>query len=176
MRQQLFSQRLEGYADALLGRTARRRDHQLRMTPALPVAVSIGEPSGIGPELAAKAWQRLGTRLPFFVIGDPDHLSGLGVTPIPIARPAEAAHAALRGLPVLPQAFAAPATPGQPAPENAAGVIAAIARGVGPRDPRRGGGADHPAHSQEGADRRRGLPLSGAYEYSRPISPASSAW
>jgi len=100
------------------------------MTPALPVAVSIGEPSGIGPELAAKAWQRLGTRLPFFVIGDPDHLSGLGVTPIPIARPAEAAHAALRGLPVLPQAFAAPATPGQPAPENAAGVIAAIARGV----------------------------------------------
>lgn len=100
------------------------------MTSPAPIAVSIGEPAGIGPEIAAKAWQRLGARLPFFVIGDPAHLTGLGVSPIAIARPADAAHAALSGLPVLAQPFPAPATPGRPAPENAAAVIGAIARGA----------------------------------------------
>jgi 4-hydroxythreonine-4-phosphate dehydrogenase len=100
------------------------------MTLPPPIAVSIGEPSGISPEIAARAWDRLGARLPFFVIADPDHLAGLGVTPVPIARPREAGHAALTGLPVLPHPFPAPAIPGRPAPENAAAVIEAIARGV----------------------------------------------
>jgi 4-hydroxythreonine-4-phosphate dehydrogenase len=100
------------------------------MTRPAPIAVSIGEPAGIGPEIAVKAWQRLGARLPFFVIGDPAHLTGFGAHPVPIARPQDAAHAALSGLPVLSHPFAAPAVAGQPAPENAAGVIAAIARGV----------------------------------------------
>jgi 4-hydroxythreonine-4-phosphate dehydrogenase len=98
--------------------------------PEAPVAVSIGEPAGVGPEILAHAWERLGTRLPFFVIGDPAHLAGHGVEPVPIARAADAATAARRGLPVLPHAFPAPAIPGQPAPENAAAVIEAIARGV----------------------------------------------
>jgi 4-hydroxythreonine-4-phosphate dehydrogenase len=100
------------------------------MTRLPPVAVSIGEPAGIGPEIAAKAWEKLGPALPFFVIGDPAHLTGLGVRPIPIARAADAGHAALSGLPVLTHPFPAPAIPGQPAPENAAAVIASIARGV----------------------------------------------
>lgn len=100
------------------------------MTRPAPIAVSIGEPAGIGPEVAVKAWQRLGARLPFFVIGDPAHLAGFGAHPVPIARPKDAAHAALSGLPVLNHPFAGPAIPGQPAPENAAGVIAAIAQGV----------------------------------------------
>ena len=100
------------------------------MTGPAPIAVSIGEPAGIGPEIAVKAWQRLGARLPFFVIGDPAHLTGFGAHPVPIARPQDAAHAALSGLPVLAHPFAATAIPGQPTPANAAGVIAAIARGV----------------------------------------------
>ncbi|MDA0923256.1 MAG: 4-hydroxythreonine-4-phosphate dehydrogenase PdxA [Proteobacteria bacterium] len=100
------------------------------MTRPAPIAVSIGEPAGIGPEIAVKAWQRLGARLPFFVIGDLAHLAGFGAHPVPIARPQDAAHAALSGLPVLSHPFAAPAVAGQPAPENAAGMIAAIARGV----------------------------------------------
>lgn len=102
----------------------------IEMPTAAPIAVSIGEPAGIGPEIAVKAWRSLGARLPFFVIGDPTHLAGFGADIVPIARPADAAHAALRGLPVLGHPFSAPAIPGQPAPENAAGVIAAIARGV----------------------------------------------
>lgn len=100
------------------------------MTRLAPVAVSIGEPAGIGPEIAAKAWAKLGAALPFFVIGDPAHLTGYGVRPIPIANPSETGHAALSGLPVLAHPFGAPAIPGQPTPEHAAGVIAAIARGV----------------------------------------------
>ncbi len=100
------------------------------MTPDAPIALTIGEPSGISPEIIAKAWQRLGTRVPFFVIGDPAHLAGHGVTPVPIARPQDAAQAAGRGLPVLAHPFPAPANPGQPDPRNAAAVIEVIARGV----------------------------------------------
>lgn len=95
-----------------------------------PIAVSIGEPAGIGPEILARAWERLGSRLPFFVIGDPEHLSGHGVEPVPIARAADAATACLRGLPVLPHPFPAPAVPCRPDPRNAAAVIEVIARGV----------------------------------------------
>lgn len=97
---------------------------------AAPVAVSIGEPAGIGPEILARAWERLGPRLPFFVIGDPAHLAGHGVEPVTIARAADAAAASSRGLPVLPHPFPAPARPGRPAAENARAVIEVIARGV----------------------------------------------
>ncbi|WP_372891925.1 4-hydroxythreonine-4-phosphate dehydrogenase PdxA [Rhodosalinus sp.] len=94
-----------------------------------PVAVTCGEPAGIGPELAAKAWTALGTELPFFVIGDPRHMPP-DTPSVEIAAPEEAAVAAARGLPVLAHPFAAPATPGHPDPANAQGVIDAIARGV----------------------------------------------
>jgi len=100
------------------------------MTGARPIALSIGEPAGIGPEIAAKAWSRLGSTLPFFVIGDAGHLSGLGVPVQTIARAADAVSASAHGLPVLNHPFPAPARPGLPAPENAAAVIDVIARGV----------------------------------------------
>lgn len=100
------------------------------MTVPAPIAVSIGEPAGIGPEIAVKAWQGLGARLPFFVIGDLAHLAAFGAPIVAISRPADTADAAMRGLPVLHQEFPAPAIAGQPAPANAAAVIAAIARGV----------------------------------------------
>jgi len=98
------------------------------MTPA-PIALTCGEPAGVGPELAVKAWQALGTDLPFFLIGDARHLPS-GVSPIEIADPAEAADAARHGLPLLPHVFAAPAMAGVATPENAQGVIDVIKRGV----------------------------------------------
>jgi 4-hydroxythreonine-4-phosphate dehydrogenase len=100
------------------------------VTPAAPVALTVGEPAGIGPEIAAMAWTRLGGRLPFFVIGDPEHFRGLGVPVCPIATPAETGRRLAEGLPVLSHPFPAPATPGRPASDNAAAVISAIARGV----------------------------------------------
>ncbi|MCK4711379.1 MAG: 4-hydroxythreonine-4-phosphate dehydrogenase PdxA [Marinosulfonomonas sp.] len=94
-----------------------------------PIALTCGEPAGVGPELAYKAWQALGVDLPFFLIGDARHLPN-GVVPIEIADPAQTADAARHGLPLLPHAFAAPAVAGQPTPENAQGVIDVIKRGV----------------------------------------------
>ncbi|WP_159966275.1 4-hydroxythreonine-4-phosphate dehydrogenase PdxA [Profundibacterium mesophilum] len=94
-----------------------------------PIALTCGEPSGIGPEIAAKAWAELGATLPFFWIGDEGHLPR-GVPTVRIAAPRDAAHAALSGLPVLHHPFAAAALPGRPDPANAAAVISAIARGV----------------------------------------------
>jgi 4-hydroxythreonine-4-phosphate dehydrogenase len=94
-----------------------------------PVALSCGEPAGIGPEIAVKAWAALGPHLPFFWIGDPAHLPEH--TPrVLLKDPAEAAEAATTGLPVWPMRFPAPAVPGQPARANASAVIEAIATGV----------------------------------------------
>ena len=94
-----------------------------------PVALCCGEPAGIGPELAAKAWRGLGPDLPFFLIGDPAHLPP-GTPVAEITDPAETAEAAGTGLPVLRHDFPAPNTPGTPDPANAQGVIDVIARAV----------------------------------------------
>ena len=98
------------------------------MTDA-PVILSCGDPSGIGPEIAARAWEALGSSLPFVWIGDPSHLPR-GTKIREIESPAEAFSHAGSALPVLPHAFPAAALPGQPAPENARAVIDVIARGV----------------------------------------------
>ena len=98
--------------------------------PALPpVALTCGDPSGIGPEIAVKAWQRLGDSLPFFWLGDPAHLPD-GTDFQIVATPGEARNAARKGLPVLKHAFPAPAVPGRPDPRNARSVVTAIERAV----------------------------------------------
>ena len=94
-----------------------------------PIALTCGEPAGVGPEIAAKCWQALGPSLPFFYLGDPRHLP----EGTPVARiddPAETALAAEHGVPVLCHGFPSPATPGWPDPAHAAEVIAVIARAV----------------------------------------------
>ncbi|QGX98245.1 4-hydroxythreonine-4-phosphate dehydrogenase PdxA [Roseovarius faecimaris] len=95
----------------------------------LPIALSCGEPAGIGPDIAAAAWDALRADLPFFYIGDPAHLPQ--VTPIAeIATPAEAITVSASALPVLRHDFPGPRIPGQPNPAHAQGVIDVIARGV----------------------------------------------
>lgn len=94
-----------------------------------PIALTCGEPAGVGPELAVKAWQELGVDLPFFLIGDARHLPD-GISAIEIADPAETAAAARHGIPLLAHHFAAPAQAGMATPENAQGVIDVIRRGV----------------------------------------------
>jgi 4-hydroxythreonine-4-phosphate dehydrogenase len=95
----------------------------------LPVAVSCGEPAGIAPEVAAKARAVLGADLPFVWIGDPRHLPP-GTRFAEVQDAASALSVSPDVLPVLPMDFGPPATPGQPQPEHAAHIIAAIARGV----------------------------------------------
>ena len=97
--------------------------------PHAPIALSCGEPAGIGPEIAVKARAVLGDSLPFFWMGDPRHLPE-GSTYQVIARPAETLSVPGGVLPVLPHPFAAPATPGKITYANARGVIEVIARAV----------------------------------------------
>ena len=94
-----------------------------------PVALSCGDPSGVGPEIAVFAWRSLGADLPFVWIGDPRHLPA-GSPVALIDDLSETAAASAAGLPVLELVFAAPATPGTPDLRNAAGTIAAIERAV----------------------------------------------
>jgi len=94
-----------------------------------PLALTCGEPAGIGPEIAAKAWRALGARRPFVWIGDPAHLPP-DVPVRAVSAPREALDVAGSALPVLVHRFPAPARPGRPAPDNAAEVIAVIARAV----------------------------------------------
>ncbi|WP_323782347.1 4-hydroxythreonine-4-phosphate dehydrogenase PdxA [Thalassovita sp.] len=94
-----------------------------------PIALSCGEPAGVGPEIALHAWDVLGDSLPFFYIGDQRHLPDTAPVVI-IDSPEDAIAASRRGVPVLRHDFPAAARPGQPDPENAQGVIDVIARGV----------------------------------------------
>lgn len=94
-----------------------------------PLALSCGEPAGVGPELAVACWRELGATLPFFLIGDPRHLPA-DAPYVEISDPAETHAASAHGLPVLRHDFNADAVAGQPDGANAQGVIDVIARGV----------------------------------------------
>ncbi|WP_171173743.1 4-hydroxythreonine-4-phosphate dehydrogenase PdxA [Ruegeria sp. HKCCD8929] len=94
-----------------------------------PIALSCGEPAGIGPEIAARAWDALRDSCPFVWIGDPSHLPQDAPMAL-LDDPAEAVTASATALPILPLPFAAPNHPSQPDPRNAPGVIRAIERAV----------------------------------------------
>ncbi len=93
----------------------------------MTVVISAGEPAGIGPEVAAKAWDAL--RAPMLWIGDRHHLPP-GTPIAEVCGPEEAAEVATRALPVLMRDFGNPAVPGRPDPSHAAHVVATIAEGV----------------------------------------------
>jgi 4-hydroxythreonine-4-phosphate dehydrogenase len=94
-----------------------------------PVALTCGEPAGIGPEIAVKARMALGAEVPFFWIGDPRHLP-VGTACTEIGAAADARDVAAGVLPVLVHPFASDAVPGVPDRGHAADVIAVIARAV----------------------------------------------
>ena len=97
--------------------------------PLAPVAISCGEPAGIGPEIAARAWHAVKDDVTVLFLGDPDHLPA--DCPIQIIREVAEAHAACpTALPVLAHAFQGPLTHGTPNPDHAQGVIDMIAKGV----------------------------------------------
>mgnify|MGYP003669749447 CR=1 FL=1 len=99
------------------------------MIARAPLALSCGEPAGIGPEIALAAWRALRADLPFVWLGDPRHLPA--GTPFQVIESADqAAGVVADAMPVLAHGFGGARTPGQPDPANAQGVIDVIARGV----------------------------------------------
>ena len=107
------------------------------MTAAAPLAVTMGEPAGIGGELSLKAWsmRQRGAR-PFFVLDDAARLAalaaklGLDVPLHEIARPADAGAAFETALPVLPVRLRAASQAGRPDPANAPATLESIERGA----------------------------------------------
>lgn len=94
-----------------------------------PVVISCGEPAGIGPEVAARAWAVLAGEVPMVWLGDPRHLPD--DIPHRIITSCDQARDVMSdALPVLAHSFPAACVPGIADPANAQGVIDVIARGV----------------------------------------------
>ncbi|HZZ88868.1 MAG TPA: 4-hydroxythreonine-4-phosphate dehydrogenase, partial [Caulobacteraceae bacterium] len=105
------------------------------MSPArpgsAPLAITLGDPAGVGPEIIGAAWKAL-RREPacFFLVGDAATCVSAGVPVALIAAPAEAEARFADALPVLDIPLTAPVTPGQPSSAAAPQVIAWIERAV----------------------------------------------
>jgi 4-hydroxythreonine-4-phosphate dehydrogenase len=107
------------------------------MIPRPPIAVTMGDPAGIGPELLIKAWAaRRQTASPaFLAFADPAFLHGvarrigLDIDIVEIA-PEDASLIFGRALPVVPLVNRVNAQPGRADPVNAPAIIESITRAV----------------------------------------------
>ena len=97
----------------------------------LPLALTMGDPAGIGPEITAGAWRamRAGSTV-FAVIGDAALIARSGVNVREIGSIGEAPGVFADAVPVLPVTLAAPVVAGQPDSRNADAITTAIARAV----------------------------------------------
>ncbi|NDV86984.1 4-hydroxythreonine-4-phosphate dehydrogenase PdxA [Aurantimonas aggregata] len=149
-----------------------------------PVAVTLGEPSGVGPDIVLAIHAACHPDLPgFFVLADPRMLAaraarlGIPLSIHPICAPHEAADTPRGALAVLPLVNRQGETPGHIDPDNAAGTIESIDRATalvlageasalvtGPIDKKAlyDVGFRHPGHTEYLADlceRRLGRPF-----------------
>ncbi len=106
------------------------------MTEPSPLCLTMGEPAGIGGEIALKAWlaRREAQVPPFLLIDAPSRLAGLAASlglDVPIAAiegPDRAETAFGSALPVLDIGRTIDCRPGRPDPVNAPAVIESIVR------------------------------------------------
>lgn len=99
-----------------------------------PLALSAGDPAGVGGEIIAKAWRALREDgPPFVVIGDAQLLAsaGGGVKVRAVTRPREALDVFAEALPVIDIPLLSPVVAGRPSPAYAPQVIRWIETGVG---------------------------------------------
>jgi 4-hydroxythreonine-4-phosphate dehydrogenase len=104
---------------------------------SLPLALTLGEPAGVGPDLTLAVWSRRHELSPpsFYVIGDCNFLrqraKALGLD-VPIAETTHAAAADTfpRALPVLPLGANVTAQPGRPDASSAPAAIGSIRTAV----------------------------------------------
>ena len=89
-----------------------------------PLAVTLGDPAGVGPEIIAAAWAALRETGPaFFAVGDARTIAAASCPIASIGSAKEAAACFAAALPVLDVPLPAPATPGHPTAANAPLVI-----------------------------------------------------
>lgn len=99
-----------------------------------PLAVAMGDPAGIGPEIIAKAWsaRALHSLHPFFAIGDVRAVSRVWDGPVVrIADVGEATSAFASALPVLSVADAGEIVPGAPDADGARCAVESLEMAAG---------------------------------------------
>jgi 4-hydroxythreonine-4-phosphate dehydrogenase len=102
------------------------------MSAPAPLALSMGEPAGVGPEIIAKAWRDLKSSGPaFVVIGDAALLAKQGQPVRSVTAASDAAGVFDRAIPVLDHSLPAEVRAGQPEPANAGSVADWIEQAVG---------------------------------------------
>jgi len=104
---------------------------------ALPLALTLGEPAGIGPDLTIQLWRRRADlRLPsFYLIGDPEFIKRRARIldfdiAVSIVTPAQAIEAFHSALPIVPLDMPVTAAPGKPDASSAPAAIASIRQAV----------------------------------------------
>jgi 4-hydroxythreonine-4-phosphate dehydrogenase len=104
---------------------------------SLPLALTLGEPAGIGADITFAAWQRRAELdlAPFYILADPKHLQRRARLlsldlPMAVVAPAAAAAAFATALPVVDIGVTVTAEPGRPDGSSAPAAITAIRRAV----------------------------------------------
>ena len=90
------------------------------------LALTMGDPAGIGGEITVAAWKQRAT--PFVLYGDPDWIASHDVPVRLVNSPAEAEQHFAESLPVIVTPLACPARLGKPDGTNAPATIESIAR------------------------------------------------
>ena len=101
-----------------------------------PLALTLGDPAGIGPEIIVKAWNELRRGgPPFLVVGDYQALASASAGGASILRkviaPSEALHLFPDALPILDLPLRSPVVAGQPSATAAPAIIQWIETAVG---------------------------------------------
>lgn len=93
-----------------------------------PLALTMGDPAGVGPEITGAAWRTLKSSGPtFFVIGDPSIYDG----PVEaIQSPSQAASVFSDALPVVSTRLVKPAAPGEADSAHAPAIMTSIETAV----------------------------------------------
>lgn len=104
------------------------------MSVAAPIAVTLGDPAGVGPEITARAWElRNANALPaFFAIGDAAAVEQVWQGPVERVNSIDGVTSAFaRALPVWQVEDSGPPTPGQPTAQGALCALQALECGIG---------------------------------------------
>ena len=112
-------------------------NNQNKKITTLPIAVTMGEPAGIGGELVCMAWARYRKDLPPIVlIDDPIRIKKLGETikcpvkVIPVSKAIEAIEIWPKAIPVIPLSLKKPVVPGRLDSSNSSAVIASLDKAI----------------------------------------------